>query len=318
MSQKTERLVNLTIALLETRRPLPLSELQQKTGYYTGAEPDAARRMFERDKDDLRSMGVPIETKPIPYSDDIGYIINRQQYEMPDPTFTRDEITALALAQQQAANPTVGLAFAKIAARAPDPDSSATALGVPVTIYDSLYPPELLTEVVREQRTIKFTYRPATHEPSVRTVDPYAIVRRRGNWYLIGHDHTRAGIRSYRVDRIDGTIVAVSEPNAFSVPDSLDLRNEVLPASEELHTVTGNVKTTHVAQLIQRGAVTEPVSNQSDTDWLPFTLGNVDIGRDLPWLMAFGNALVISGPEPIQAAIQRSVRAVHAAHRPSS
>jgi hypothetical protein len=78
VSAKVERLVNLTIALLETRKPLTFAELRARTGYYGQADPESARRMFERDKDDLRRLGVPIETRPVPLAAEDGYLVDRR------------------------------------------------------------------------------------------------------------------------------------------------------------------------------------------------------------------------------------------------
>lgn len=310
MTQKTERLVNLTIALLETRIPLSLLQIQQKTGYYTAADHDAARRMFERDKDDLRSMGVPVETALIPYSDDTGYIIHRKQYEQADPSFTRDEMTALALAQQYAQSADVGLAFAKIAARAPDPDSSALALNFPVRVTESLYPPDNLTTAVVEHVTVRFQYQTPRTGSSSRTVDPYALARRRGRWYLVGFDHQPAAVRAFRLDRIDGEILSASAPGAFSPPDGLDVASELIPPTEELFTVTGEILASFAEQIVQRGGEVAADSN----GWCAFTLPDVDEVRDVPWLLAFGSAVRIDSPPAIVHAVCDALDTVVAAH----
>ncbi|MEX2532465.1 MAG: WYL domain-containing protein [Nitriliruptoraceae bacterium] len=319
MSQKTERLVNVTIALLETRRPLSFTQLQQKTGYYTGQDHDAARRMFERDKDDLRSMGVPITTEPIPYSDDFGYIISRKEYELPDPAFTREEITALALAQEHATSSDVGLTFAKIAARAPDPDFVTSTHSVGLRITHSLYPPEVLAAAVVDRVTVTFTYQTPHAEPSVRSVDPYALARRRSRWYLIGFDHGRDAIRAFRVDRIIGTINTDSERGAFVPPDELDLANEIRPPADEFVTLTGVVSEPFATRIVSRGGTIDPITPDSiQTGWLSFTLLDVDLLRDLPWLLECGDQLRVTSPQHVVDTICETLTQLLNDHRDSA
>lgn len=319
MSQKTERLVNLTIALLETRRPLSFTRLQQKTGYYTGQDHDAARRMFERDKDDLRGMGVPITTEPIPYSDDFGYIVSRKEYELPDPAFTREEITALALAQEHATSADDGLAFARIAARAPDPDFVTSTLSMGLRITDSLYPPEVLATAVVNRMTVTFTYQTPQTEPSMRSVDPYALARRRSRWYLVGYDHGRDAIRAFRIDRIIGTISTGSQRGAFVAPDELDVANEIQPPTDELVTLTGVVSESFAARIISRGGTIESRALDSiQPEWLSFTLTDVDLVRDLPWLLECGDQLRVTSPKHVVDIICETLAQLLHDHRDSA
>jgi proteasome accessory factor B len=69
---KVERLVNLTVALLEARRPLTFDQIKARTRFYGQDDAESARRMFERDKDELRRLGVPIETRPVQFSEYVG------------------------------------------------------------------------------------------------------------------------------------------------------------------------------------------------------------------------------------------------------
>jgi len=319
VSQKTERLVNLTIALLETRRPLSFTQLQQKTGYYTGQDHDAARRMFERDKDDLRSMGVPVTTEPVPYSDDWGYLVSRKEYELPDPAFTREEITALALAQEHATGSDIGLTFAKIAARAPDPDVITPSLSFGLRITDSLYPPDVLAAAVVDRVTVTFSYQTPHTEPSMRSVDPYALARRRSRWYLVGYDHARHAVRAFRIDRIIGTITTDSERGAFVAPDKLDLANELLPSSDELITIAGVVSPALASRVVSRGGVLAPQANDSiETGWRSFTLSNADLVRDLPWLLEYGDQLCVTSPEHVADIIRGTFLQLLTNHRDSA
>ena len=75
---KLERLLNLTLLLLETERPLTIDELHEKVPGYP-ADPNSFRRSFERDKDDLREMGIPVQIEQLPGG-------RREPRRLPDPT----------------------------------------------------------------------------------------------------------------------------------------------------------------------------------------------------------------------------------------
>ena len=90
---KTERLLNLVIALLYTRKPLTKDAIRQAVRPYTEAPNDEAfDRMFERDKEDLRAMGIPLVTEDIGvFEDEQGYRIDRRDYALPPVELTADE-----------------------------------------------------------------------------------------------------------------------------------------------------------------------------------------------------------------------------------
>ena len=83
MSRKSERLVNLTIALLATSRWLTKSEIYRSIDGYSG-EVEAKERMFERDKEELRNLGIEIEVgsfDPL-FEDEVGYRIRPENYRI--------------------------------------------------------------------------------------------------------------------------------------------------------------------------------------------------------------------------------------------
>ncbi|MFW5933835.1 MAG: helix-turn-helix transcriptional regulator, partial [Actinomycetota bacterium] len=199
MTPKVERLVNLTVALLETRQPMTLAELKRRTGYYTQDDHASARRMFERDKDELRQLGIPVETRPVPRSDEYGYLIPRGRYELPDVDLTAEEVASLALAVRMTGVEGTPLALAKLAARAPEPAPLETDPTTRVELETE--PVDAVAEMVVQRQPVTFEYRAADGTQRVRTVDPYGVVRRRAAWYLVGRDHDRDAVRAFRLDR---------------------------------------------------------------------------------------------------------------------
>jgi proteasome accessory factor B len=212
-SDKLERLMNLTAALLDADRPLTADEIAERVpGYAEGRE--AFRRTFERDKDELRQLGVPIESGAIPgrYPEEFGYRIDRRDYELPDPGLAPDELAALRLALQAVR---VGEqsgdgseALWKLGGIV-DADSSAPRGGASRDAVASLPPdPSLvpLFSAVLERRVARFAYASGGGDGD-RVVEPWRLDYRRGRWYLTAHDHDRGEERNFRLDRIRGPVV---------------------------------------------------------------------------------------------------------------
>ena len=98
---KTERLLNLVIALLSTRMPLSKARIRGAVPQYLSTASDEAfDRMFERDKDELRELGIPLATAVIDplFDDELGYRIDKREYALPEIAFEPDEVAALTLA----------------------------------------------------------------------------------------------------------------------------------------------------------------------------------------------------------------------------
>lgn len=213
MANRLERLLNLTAALLNANRPLTAGELaEQVPGYPDVADKATFRRAFERDKDSLREMGIPVRLVDVPGSDsgEQGYLIRRQDYALRDPGLDPDELAAIHLAT--AAVHMEGLpgteAVWKLGGAA-TPAGDAVALAA-LPAYPQLVP---LFGAVAERSTVTFGYRGET-----RTVDPHRLSFSRGRWYLDGWDHDREDARQFRLDRIEGE-VEVGSPGSFERPD---------------------------------------------------------------------------------------------------
>lgn len=213
---KLERLLNLTAALLETGRPLTAEELQERVPGY--AENHASfRRAFERDKDDLREMGVPIRLIAIPGSDPPveGYRIPKDEYYLRDPSLEPDELAALHLAAAAVRMEGVrGVeALWKLGGVVPNTDVEGPGdelLKLPTDLR--LVP---LFSAASEQRVARFVY-----GGTGRDLEVHRLAFRRGHWYVSGHDQGRAASRSFRVDRIEGD-VGVGGAGAFDrLPDA--------------------------------------------------------------------------------------------------
>lgn len=235
MTDRLERLINLVIALRETRRPLPAEEIRRRVAGYGQGEYESFRRMFERDKADLRSLGVPIETMEAPTGDDIeGYRIDPKKYDLPPVTFPPEELTALALAVQatglmdsalmglrklQVGQGATGGVFGESEGR--DPNQRRPRADARLDVEDPNR--MILTEAQISRTRVRFTYRRSDGDESVRTVEPHALIFRRGRWYVTGWDHERQARRSFRLDRIIGVVKTSGKARVFEPPkDEVD------------------------------------------------------------------------------------------------
>ncbi|MBW3658940.1 MAG: WYL domain-containing protein [Actinobacteria bacterium] len=307
MSAKVERLVNLTVALLEARRPMTFDEIRRRTRYYDQDDHESARRMFERDKDDLRRLGVPVETRSLDAFDvETGYIVDREDYELPDVDLTSEEVAALALALQMTGDEGARLGLAKLSARAPDPvDLSGT---VPAHVEMREAPLDDVAPPLMARQAVRFTYRRADGSDAERTVDPYAVVQRRGAWYLVGRDHDRDAVRAFRLDRTTSGIAPVGEPGAFSVPADLDPSEHVSgPHEDELDVDVAIAPAARWEAELRGGVPTRAVHRPSGDDvqeaWPVYRLRATNPWRTVSWVLALGADAVVVAPEAVRAEV---------------
>jgi proteasome accessory factor B len=208
--QRLERLLNLTAALLTAPRPLTRDDIRERVPGYPDDGEATFRRAFERDKDSLREMGIPLRLAAVPGSDPPveGYVIRPDEYALRDPGLEPDELAAVHLAS--AAVELEGLqgteAMWKLGG-APTPADAPAVAALPATA--ALVP---LFSAVAERRPVRFGYRGER-----RLVDPWRLTFSRGHWYLAGRDHDREAERRFRLDRMEGA-VELGEPGSFERP----------------------------------------------------------------------------------------------------
>ncbi|WP_158842284.1 helix-turn-helix transcriptional regulator [Saccharothrix deserti] len=226
---RAERLVNLVLCLLSTRQYLTAERIRAIVpGYADAATDEAFFRMFERDKTELRDLGVPLETGRSAGFDAIdGYRIARRDYELGDIDLEPDEAAAVALAARLWDSPqftgAAHGALIKLRAAGVDVDQDVHVPVEPkVRTSEPAFPP--LLAAVQEGRVVEFDYRrPVPVEVRTRTVEPWGVVAWRGRWYLVGHDRDRNAPRCFRLSRIVGDVRVVGKPGAVQRPDEIDL-----------------------------------------------------------------------------------------------
>ncbi len=310
MAQKVERLVNLTIALLEARAPMSLAELRRRTGYYTDGSAESTRRRFERDKDELRHLGVPIETVTLPHSEEMGYRIPRRSYELPDVDLTAEEVAALALAVRLTGADGTPLALAKLAARAPDP--AQLQVGTETRVELPPAPIDAVASAVVDRRALAFSYRRADGSTASRTVDPYGVVQRRAAWYLVGRDHDRDALRAFRLDRLASDPRPVGAVGAFEPPAELDLAAAVTgPAQPGVEVTLAVTEQARWAVEVRGGRDT---GRRTEDGRAVLTLDELHPVRDRAWILGLAGAVEVLAPAPLREEVAAGFAAVLAAH----
>lgn len=312
-ARKTERLLNLVICLLATRRFLTAEQVRGAVpGYPDGDE--AFKRMFERDKEDLRELGIPLETgtNSVLFDDEPGYRVRREAYALPDVSLAPDEAAVLGLAarawHQASVAATASSALLKLAAAGAEPDEDLMPSGIEPRV-DAREPAfEPLWQAVLDRRPVRFDYRAAAAARDAvteRRVEPWGIVSWHGRWYLVGHDRDRDAPRVFRLDRVAGPVRPDGPSGSVTVPEGVDVRATA-------RTLAGPPGPTGTATLRLRHGAAHELRRQAATTRRDADGWDVaEVGYTEPDLLAaavvgFGaDAVVLDPPEVREAVLTR-------------
>jgi proteasome accessory factor B len=226
---RAERLVNLVLCLLSTRQYLTAERIRAIVpGYAEAPSDEAFFRTFERDKTELRELGIPLEVGRNSVFDSIdGYRIARRDYELGEIDLEPDEAAAVALAVRLWDTPELTSAahsaLLKLRAAGVDVDQAAPAIIEPkVHTSEQAFAP--LLAAVQAGRVVTFEYRrPVPAELRRRTLEPWGVVSWRGRWYVVGHDRDRNAPRCFRLSRIVGDVRVTGRPGSVRPPEGVDL-----------------------------------------------------------------------------------------------
>ncbi len=312
-AKKTERLLNLVICLLATRRHLSVQQIRQAVpGYASGSE-EAFRRMFERDKEELRELGIPLETGTDSHAheDEPGYRIARRDYELPEVVLDPEEAAALGLAarlwQSAPLAGATGSALLKLQAAGIDVRPISGALEPRVAASEPAFGAAL--EAVRDGRVVTFTYRTSGRgEPEERTVEPWGVVSWHGRWYLAGRDASRGAGRVFRLSRVLGDLTVHGPHGAVDVPADVDLRGlvERMAGEPVRESATVRVRPGTAWALRSDATATRPGPH----GWDVLEVGFTDPERLADRVTGFGaDAVVEAPPQAREAVVRRLVAA---------
>lgn len=253
--QKTERLINLTLALLASKRYLSKSEIFNTVAGYSGSA-ESMERMFERDKDELRNLGIQIEVRALDplFEDDQGYLIASDTFQINSDDFSKDDLVLLNMAANLWSSSELGeeakTALLKIHSIAGPINNDQIFAGSIIDNQDA----KILTEIfdaVDNQIELKFRYK-----GSIRQVKPYGLFTQNGFWYLAARDDET--IKQFKLIRIQGDFALVGSENSFSKPEGFDLK-AFIENSSKAEEVTAQilVRKNQALSLRNQFAVTE-------------------------------------------------------------
>ncbi|MCX4868154.1 WYL domain-containing protein [Streptomyces sp. NBC_00257] len=310
---KAERLMNLALCLLGTRRPLSKRELRGSIeAYLEAGSDDAFNRMFERDKDDLRELGLIIETVEN-LDGETGYLARRDSNRLPPITLDAEEAAALGLAakvwqQARLAGAASGALQKLRAAGMPEAEDAYevhSALEPRIPVHEAAFEPLMLA--CRDRRPVTFDYRKGNAATSdQRQVEPWTLECWRGHWYLAGWDRDRGAERVFRLSRITGRVRSRAGAFTAEVPDVVTVRETVESWAGETATRTALIRLRTGAgyPLRSRAVSVRELGNGWDELEIPYGHG-LDA-----WLVEFGPDVVVQEPADLRADVVDRLRAV--------
>ncbi|MFG3256604.1 helix-turn-helix transcriptional regulator [Streptomyces sp. NPDC048172] len=334
---KAERLMNLALCLLGARRPLSKRELRDSIEAYVEAFGPANRasfgpgdhatgsdesfnRMFERDKDDLRELGLVIETVEN-LDGETGYVARRDSNRLPPITLDAEEATALGVAarvwQQARLAGAASGALQKLHAAGGMPGEEqraegqgesgqyGTTLEPHIPAREAAFEPLMLA--CRDRRPVVFDYRRSNAaRAEKRQVEPWTLECWRGHWYLAGYDRDRKAERVFRLSRITGTVRSRAAAFTAPVPDQVTVREAVERWAGESATSSARIRLRSGAGYPLRARATEVRELDGGWDELEIPYGH---GLDA-WLVEFGPDVVVLEPAELRADVVDRLRAV--------
>lgn len=318
--RRSERLLNLLIMLLVQRRFVPKERIREVL--YPEAHGDAFDRMFDRDKEELRSLGVPIEVGSLSafHEDEVGYRIRPDDLALPEISLTAEEASVLTLAgkvwHHARLADTTSAALRKLMPALPTDDQPAPALAEPVIGAEE--PSfEVFWTAIQERRQVSFGYRKAGSSDSTpRRIEPWGLLRHSGRWYVVGQDLTLAEERVFRLSRVEGSCTLGRTPDAFTVPDDLDLREVAARLQPHPDTVAAHllVRSGTGHALRRRGAVVAGQVRGPDgsDDWDRLAL-DAGLGALADEVLMLGVNAFVESPAELRDVVRRRLEALSAA-----
>jgi proteasome accessory factor B len=225
---KSERLLNLLIMLLVQRRFVAKDRIREIL--YPGAGTDAFEKMFERDKEELRSLGVPIEVGNLDafFDDEPGYRVRPDEFALPEISLTADEAAVLGLAVKvwehaRLAEATTEAVRKLTAAGLPVDESALDVVSPRLSVDEPAF--DTFWEATLDRVPVAFEYARSGAPVGTRHLQPWGVVRYSGRWYVVGLDTDRGAERVFRLSRVHGTPRRDGTPGSYDVPPGTDIRD---------------------------------------------------------------------------------------------
>ena len=311
VSRKSERLINLTIALLATKRFITKSEIFKTIEGYEGSS-ESKERMFERDKDDLRTLGIEIEVgsfDPL-FNDEAGYRIKQERYQLDLGDITALEISLLSLAAQAwqgaSLDDAAQRALVKLHSLGIAVDEANLPVSIPFLSDGGLDLPKI-THAIAEHQILEFIYRNYDLSEENRRVVPIGLSTRSGYWYLTGVDQSIEEVRTFRFDRVIGSFTVKKGPKNFETPENFDSQN-LFERVESFDAVVD----------VRRGKGTSlralASSTKSIGEWDQLQIPILDVKSLSALILWHGDDVYVHSPVELQESIVTSLKEIVKTH----
>ena len=316
---KSERLLNLLIMLLVQRHYIAKDRI--RSILYPDSTPDGFEKMFERDKEELRSLGVPIEVGQMDayFDDEPGYRIRPDEFALPDIDLEPDEAAVVGLATKVWQHATLAKATTeavrKLAAVGVDVDVTQLEIAQPRLSADE--PSfDAFWLAVQERTPLAFDYqRSGQQAPTTRHLQPWGVARYSGRWYVVGFDTDRQAERVFRLSRVQGAVRRVGAPGSYDIPADTDVRDIArrlapAPVSESMVLLVR----TGAASPLRRAADTIETDvpgpdDASGWDRLVLTRGTTDMAEEV---LGYGPVVYVEAPQWLRDQVVSRLRGVSA------
>ena len=303
---RTERLLNLVICLLAATRYVSKEQIRTAVPQYGEcATTEAFERMFERDKDDLREMGIPLETgsNDSLFEDELGYRIPKDSYALPEISFDSEELAVLGLAARTWQHATLSgpaaQAVRKLEAAGVSVDREALSVIEPrVDAAEPAFGP--LFAALQQRRRVTFDYSRAGGQAQRRHVEPWGLASWNGRWYIAGHDLDRDDTRVFRLSRIHGDVVAEKATQSYTIPDDVDVMTSIrrLAQPAPVSTARVRIRAGKALPLRRMGTVID-----DNPDWTTVDITYEDVEQLAGLVCGFGSAVIVDEPAELRTSV---------------
>ncbi len=320
---KTERLMNLVLCLLYTRRPLPKSRIRTIVEQYQAAASDEAfDRMFERDKDELRELGIPLVTEDLGsvWDDEPGYRIHERDYGLPDIRFEADELAVLGLASRTWTHASLAgpaaQALRKLRAAGVERDHEAL-IGIEPRLRTAEPAFDVVKDAVLRQLPVTFTYRTGGGgEPRRRHVQPWGLASWHGRWYLTGYDVDREAPRVFRLSRVESGVTPDGPAGGFTVPADHRPQDMVRTTQPPAETRTARIRVADGAGYVLRRRASAAADGPPGWTVVEVEFDTLEtVADEVAW---YGPDVVVEGPGDLADLVRRRFAGVVDAHAAGS
>lgn len=307
-ARKSERLMNLVIALLVSPGYVSKDRVRHIVEGYRGQTDEAFDRMFERDKEDLRDIGVNVEigSYDVGFGDELGYRIRRDEFELPEIVLEPAEAAVVGLAARVwqharlAEQTQSALVKLKAAGLPVDPDS-LSILEPQLAASEAAFEP--LWDAVVNRTPVSFSYRRPGQDITRREVEPWSVLSWHGRWYLAALDRGRAEPRLFRLSRVAGAVEPAGAPGEYDVPDDVDVKamaTALFPAPDD-QAATLRVRAGAGVGLRRRATSVVPLGDGWDELTVPYSV-LTEVGGEVA---SYGPDAVVTGPDELREHVRR-------------